>query len=439
MDENDTIHDVNIDGAGPIKQEDVRALLHLKSGMVYNPFQFRRDYADIQELYNKRGYAVTPDPDAGIDDKSNLKVGLVVARVTDIRIAKNHKTKPAVVLRELKTKKGEYYNRATIQHDRVALYNLELFEDVTVDERSAGPGKVALVINVPEKKTGSILGGLSYSASQGPVGTASIIEKNFRGMGETLSLNGSLGTSSFKQHSVELDYDRPWVDKLGTKMDFAVYDKNVPRFADSLQNGIAGVGTSSQNGRFNQQRTGSSIAFLRPLKDTFRIGLNLKGEYTRTDPLASLSQSNTSIIQNGPIFQIGGLIQHDTRDWQNDPVAGGYQSFNLNLGHANLRPVEGSAGAGTGVFGSGNFGKSYIEMRHYFSLSGPRNPNKPGEEKTSFAMRFLAGSAVGKLPFAEQFFLGGTDTLAGLSGGSVLGQLHDGRDAGISAAPRPQS
>ena len=413
VDENDTIHDVHIDGEGPIKQEDVQALLHLKPGMVYNPFQFRRDYADIQELYNKRGYAVTPDPEAGIDDKSSLRVGLVVARVTDIRIAKNHKTKAAFILREMKTKKGEYYNRATIQRDRAVLYNLELFENVTVDERSAGSGKVALVVNVPEKKTGSILGGMSYSASQGPVGTASIVEKNFRGMGETLSLNGSLGTSSFKQHSVELDYDRPWVDKHGTKMDLAVYDKNVPRFADSLQNGLAGTSSSSQNGKFNQQRTGASVGLTRPVGDTFRVGLNFKGEDTRTDPLASLSQANTNIIQNGPIFQIGSLVQHDTRDWQNDPVAGGYQSFNLNVGHASLRPVEGSGVAGAGVFGSGNFGKSYLEMRHYFSLSGPRNPNKPGEEKTSFAMRLLAGSAVGKLPFSEQFFLGGIDTLRG--------------------------
>ena len=88
VDENDTIHEVVIDGAGPIKQEEVMGLLHLKAGMVYNPFQFRRDYADIQEIYNKRGYAVTPDPEAGLDDKSNLRVGLIVARVTEIRIAK---------------------------------------------------------------------------------------------------------------------------------------------------------------------------------------------------------------------------------------------------------------------------------------------------------------------------------------------------------------
>ena len=413
VDENPTIAGVSIEGNDPLKEDDVRPLVHLKPGMVYNPFQFRRDYADIQELYNKRGYIVTPDPAADLDGQNNLKVALVVARVADIRVAKNHKTKAAVVLRELKTKKGEYYNRSVVQRDRVALYNLDIFEDVTVDERNAGPGKVALVINVPEKKSGSLLGGLSYSASQGPVGTASIVDHNFRGMGETLSLSGSLGTTSLKQHSVELGYIRPFMDKSGTKMDLSLYDKNVPRFADSLQNGLSGVGSSGQNGRFNQQRTGASLALSRPLSQTLRLGLNFKGEDTRTDALTGLTAANDSIIQNGPIFQVGGLLQHDTRDWPNDPVKGGFQSLNVSLGHANLRSVLGSGASTSGVFGSGNFGKSFLELRQYVSLGGARNPNKPGEEKTSLAMRFLGGAGVGKMPFAEQFFLGGTDTLRG--------------------------
>ena len=413
VDENPTIAGVSIEGAGPVKEDDVRALVHLKPGMVYNPFQFRRDYADIQELYNKRGYIVTPDPAADLDSKNNLKVALIVARVADIRVAKNHKTKAAVVLRELKTRKGEYYNRSVVQRDRVTLYNLDIFEDVTVDEHNAGPGKVALVINVPEKKSGSLLGGLSYSASQGPVGTASIVDHNFRGMGETLSLSGSLGTTSIKQHSVELGYIRPHMDKSGTKMDLSLYDKNVPRFADSLQNGLTSVGSSGQEGRFNQQRTGASLALTRPLSQTLRAGITFKGEDTRTDALTGLTAANDSIIQNGPILQIGGLLQHDTRDWLNDPVKGGYQSLNVNLGHANLRSALGAGASNPGVFGSGNFGKSFLELRQYFSLNGARTPGKPGEDKTSLAMRFLGGAGAGKMPFAEQFFLGGTDTLRG--------------------------
>lgn len=413
VDENDVVKNAIVEGNGPVKEDDIKPLLHVKPGMVYNPFQFRRDCADIQDLYNKRGYAVTPDADAGIDGKGNLNVKLVVARVSDIKVAKNHKTRPEVITRELKTKKGDYYNRATVQRDRVAVYNTELFEDVTVEERSAGPGKIALVYNVPEKKTGQVLGGLSYSASGGPVGTASIVEHNFRGRGETLSLTGALGTSSFKQHTIDLNYLRPWVDKKGTKMDLSLYDKNVTRFADGLQNGLLGTGSSIQNGRFSQQRTGASVAFTRPLSDTLRVGLNIKGEDTRTDPLSDLSGFNSSIVQNGPIFQVGGLLQNDTRDFPADAVTGGYQSLTLALGHASLRPV-GSSGANiSGVFGSGTFGKSSLELRQYYSLTGPRNPNKLDEDKTSLAMRLMAGSAVGKLPFAEQFFLGGIDTLRG--------------------------
>ncbi len=412
VDENDTVKGVAIEGNGPVKEADIMPLLRVKPGMVYNPFQFRRDCSDIQDLYNKRGYAVTPDPDAGLDSKGILKARLVVARVSDIKVAKIHKTRPEVVLRELKTKKGDYYNRATVQRDRVAVYKTDLFEDVTVEERSAGPGKIALVYNVPEKKSGQVLGGLSYSASSGPVGTASIVEHNFRGRGETLSLTGALGTSSFKQHTLEADYLRPWVDKKGTQMDLSLYDKNITRFSSSLQNGLFNSQSSLQNGQFNQQRTGASIAFLRPLSDTLRAGLTLKGEDTRTDPLSDLSGLSSTILQNGPIFQMSGLLLHDTRDFPDDAVRGGYQSFTMALGHANLRPVGNGADI-PGVFGSGNFGKSSLELRQYYSLSGARNPNKLDEDKTSLAMRLMAGSGVGKLPFAEQFFLGGIDTLRG--------------------------
>lgn len=413
VDENDTIHEVAINGAGPIKQEDILALMHLKTGMVYNPFQFRRDYADIQELYNKRGYAVTPDPEAGIDGKSDLRVGLVVARVTDIRVAKNRKTKNIVILQNLKTKKGDYYNRATLQRDRSVLYGLDLFDDIVVDERNVGPGKVALVFNVQEKKTGSVLGGLGYSASQGAVGTASIVEKNFRGMGETLSLNGSLGTTSLKTHSVELDYLRPWMDKQATAMDLSIYDKNTPHFSDSLQNGLLSGGTTTQSGSFNQQRTGARLALSRPLGDAYRVGLTFKGEDTRTDLLSGLTAANNNILQNGPILQIGALLQHDTRDWRNDPVKGSYQTFNANFGHVNLRPVAGAGAYTPNVFGSGYFTKTNLDLRQYFNLGAPRNSNKPGEDRTTLAMRFMAGAVVGKTPFSEQFFLGGSETLRG--------------------------
>ena len=413
VDENDTVKSAVVEGNGPVKEDDIKPLLHTKPGMVYNPFQFRRDCADIQELYNKRGYAVTPDADAGLDGKGILNVKLVVARVSDIKVAKNRKTRPEVVTRELKTKKGDYYNRATVQRDRVAVYNTDLFEDVTVEERSAGAGKIALVYNVPEKKTGQVLGGLSYSASGGPVGTASIVEHNFRGRGETLSLTGALGTSSFKQHTVDLTYLRPWVDRKGTQMDLSLYDKNVTRFASSLQNGLFSGNSSLQNGHFNQQRTGTSVAFLRPLSDTLRAGITFKGEDTRTDPLSDLTGPGSNILQNGPIFQISGLVQNDTRDFPADAVRGGYQSLTMAFGHANLRPVGNTGANIPGVFGSGNFGKTSLELRQYYSLSGPRNPNKLDEDKTSLAMRLMAGSAVGKVPFAEQFFMGGIDTLRG--------------------------
>ncbi|HLV79656.1 MAG TPA: POTRA domain-containing protein, partial [Chthonomonadaceae bacterium] len=129
VDENDTIRSVNITGSGPIKPEEVQKLLHinLQSGTVYNEEQFARDFQDIQDLYRRQGYIVIPAQDAGPDPKnpSVLNVDLIVARVTEIKIAGNHKTKTRVILREMRTKVGDYYNENTLNRDVLRLYNMD--------------------------------------------------------------------------------------------------------------------------------------------------------------------------------------------------------------------------------------------------------------------------------------------------------------------------
>lgn len=138
VDENDTIKGVNITGSGPVKVTEIRALLHItENKSVYNPNQFLRDTADIQDLFSRRGYIATFGADAGPDANSPsiLNVPIVVTRVAKIDVAKNHKTRRHVILREMKTKEGDYFNRVTFNNDLRRLYNLDLFEEVTPAEQ----------------------------------------------------------------------------------------------------------------------------------------------------------------------------------------------------------------------------------------------------------------------------------------------------------------
>ncbi|MDE2127809.1 MAG: BamA/TamA family outer membrane protein [Armatimonadetes bacterium] len=414
VDENPTIKAVNITGSGPIKPEEVRSLLHidLTHGAVYSEDQLGRDLQDIQDLYNKRGYLMAPAQDTGPDPKnpSILNVSLVVARVAEIKITGNHKTRSRVITREMHTKQGDYFNQFTLDRDHARLLNLDLFDDVIPAVRNLGPGRVGVALSVHEKRTGTVNVGVGYSSRSQLIGFAELAENNFRGLGEAVSLRWDTGGISNKS-SVELGFTEPWIDKRHTSLNVQVYDRTVYRFANTIQNALpAPSGSLSTSDHYNEQRLGSTITVSRPFHSDYRAAVTVRGENVRTDAL-SLSPINADIVQNGPIYSLAGSIIHNTRDLDLDPVEGEYQTASLEFGHARLSPVNPIIT--NGVFGDVNFVKLSLDQREYFSLTGPRPANKPEEDKSAIAVRMLAGTAAGKLPFFEQYFLGGADSLRG--------------------------
>ena len=413
VDENDKVTDSTITGSGPIKIEDIKAVIQI--GSVFNQGDILKSAQAIRDLYNKKGYLVSfgndlgPDPDhAGV-----LLIPINVVRVSSITFAKKHKTKDYVIRREMKTKVGDYYNKNTLQNDLRRLYNLDLFENI---EPAINIGAAAntydIVLSITEKRTGTVSVGVGYSNRQQLIGRAELGESNFGGRGEALNLLWETGGVSGKS-SVELGYTRPHIDRNNTTATFNIYDKVVYRFSNTLQNStITNTTNAGTDTRYNEQHTGGTITLSRPFKDTFRYALTFRGENVKTNNL-EVSGVNTEIIQNGPIYSLTNAVLHDTRDLILDPVAGGYQNASFQVGHANLKQLFDSTGKPfpQSVVGSINFGKGSFEFRSYYSLQGKRK--KIGDEKSSLAFRFLIGSGVGTLPFFEQFFVGGAETLRG--------------------------
>jgi len=253
--------------------------------------------------------------------------------------------------------------------------------------------------------------GVGYSNRQQLIGRAEVSETNFQGRGEGISLLWETGGAA-NRNSIELTYTRPWLDKHQTALQINVFDKTVYRFSNSLQSsGQVFTGSNGDN-RYNEQRRGGIVTISRPIRDTVRASLSLRGENVHTDPLA-LSGTNTEILQDGPIYAVGGSLQRDTRDLILDPVAGGYQNVSLQAGHANLNKIFSANGLPLtqAVTGSISFSKGSLELRQYLSLQGRRKHLT--DEKSAIALRFLAGSSLGTLPFFEQFFVGGAETLRG--------------------------
>lgn len=415
VDENDTVKGVQITGSGPIKPERIRTLLHFtENRSVYNENQFLRDTTDIQEIYARDGYIAVPGQDAGMDPNQPgiLRVPIVVARVGEIKFAKNHKTRRYVLLREMKTKEGDYYNRKTISRDLNRLYNLDLFEDVSLAENDLGAGRIGLTISVPEKRTGIVSAGVGFSNRQQLIGRAEITETNFRGTGQQLNLVWETG-GAVNRNSVTLGFTEPWLDRRHTALNVQLYDRTIYRFANSLSNSVASTELVGTDNRYNEQRTGGVVTLSRPFHDTYGASLSFRGENVRADRL-DLSLVNARIIQNGPIYSVTTSLFHNSRDRDLDPVTGNFQTYSLQAGHADLQPLYALDGTLVpGIYGSANFLKGSMEFREYLPLRGARKPNKMDEDKPALAMRLVLGSSAGTLPFFEQFFVGGAESLRG--------------------------
>ncbi len=410
VDENDAIQNITVTGPGPIKTEAILKVIHLKRGALYNPLHMRADDNAIESLYNKQGYIAVIGQDETLDPKTGvLTIPIVVTRVSEIKIAKAVHTRRRVILREMKTKVGDYFNRNKWNSDLQSIYNLNLFEDV-VPREDLTVGQAVLTLSLPEKRTGNINVGAGYSSQQRLIGRAEISQTNFRGLGETLSLLLESGGIA-NQSSVELTFVEPWLDRKHTALSVAVYDKTVYRFANSLINATPVVNNVGTATRYNEQRIGSTISVSRPVGRKYGAALSLRAETVHTDNLA-LGGVDASILQNGPVFVLGGIVNHDTRDIPIDPVSGGYQSMGISFGHANLNPPAAyDPGINTAVFGPHAFTKFSLEERHFVSLTGPRK--KPTDSRTVLAFRFVAGTSAGTLPFFEQYLVGGAETLRG--------------------------
>ena len=128
VDENPKITKVLATGTGPIPQEEIEKLVHNTN--VYNPAQFGRDVQDIEERYDKEGYSASMSADSGPDpvNPSVLNVSVIVVRLEEITLApKKLNTKRKTIIREMKLKVGDYYNKKTLSKDIGRLYNLNLF------------------------------------------------------------------------------------------------------------------------------------------------------------------------------------------------------------------------------------------------------------------------------------------------------------------------
>ncbi len=405
--ENPKVAQIAITGNTVVTTPKLLSLMQTKIGQVLNTNTLAQDIQALMNYYREQGYIASISEDINIDPTTGLlTIPIVEARISSITITGNKRTKSWVILREFKSKVGDVYNETKFRADLTRVLNMGLFDTVGPADRSATPGvgKIALTVPVTERRSGQVSVGVGYSTTQKLVGEATLSENNFRGRGETVSLQWTVGGVQ-SQSSVDVAFSDPWIDKYHDGFSIDLYNKAIYRFTNSFFQGPQVTGSS----QYLERHKGGQLTLSRPVND-FTTGLLLtRIESVQTNDV-SVPLSDTFIRQNVDLVGVGGRLVNDTRDNITNPAGGGYAALSFEEVSARTSTIN---NAPTPLApGTERFPKYVLDFRRYFSLQGPRRKSLT-EPKKVLAFRLLLGTTSRDIPFSEQYFLGGADDLRG--------------------------
>lgn len=434
--ENPTVTNIVVTGNRAIKTEEIRKQVQTKEGQVLNTNILEQDIQRVQRLYADAGYIAFPDARIGIDPRTGiLTIPMIETTVESIQIENNKKTRPYVILREMKTKPGEVFNRNVFQRDLSRVYNLGIFEDFGNVRQVPGSdvGKVGIILPVQERRTGQVAVGLGYSTRQRLVGRLELSESNFRGRGQGLNFAWEVGGVA-SRNSFEVGFTEPWIDRRNTSLSVNLFDRVVYRFSRAFSEDAT---QGQDDDPYYERRRGGSVTLSRPFTDTTRGFITARTEAIKANNLRlnynnltndEVANIRGSLVQNGDVNALTFRTATNTRDNDLDPASGFFFSPAVEVGRSKfdyekprINPNYISDTATPGIprilfdqrAERGPFAKYNLDARSYFSLNGRRQPGSLTQPKRVIATRVLVGTSSGNIGFSEQYFIGGAETLRG--------------------------
>ncbi|MBI3930120.1 MAG: BamA/TamA family outer membrane protein [Armatimonadetes bacterium] len=389
------VQEVNIEGVTVFPKEQVRALVRVQPGDLFNQKILSEDREKIAELYEQNDYILDSIPASLDPEKGLVTVKVLEATVEEIRVEGNIKTKTATVLRNMRTKPGQVLQRRRVQKDLERLNNLGYFKAVDINpEPGTEPGKVILVLDVEEQKTGLATIGIGYAGGgsgavrSGVTGAVSLSDRNLFGEGKSLSFQWQRGS---QLSTYGLSYFDPAINENQDSIGASVFLNEVDGLRQPVQ--INGV---QEFALYQDRRFGGSLTYGHPFNDDVRGFLTLRRETIEIlqDPDSAFTPIG---LGKGDLNAVGLSGLYDTRDDVFSPHVGSFANAAVSF---------------AGLGGDFNFTKYTVEGRHYLPLA----------ENHTLAFRGWYGAlSGGDAPITEFFFAGGNDTLRGYEQNQFFG------------------
>ena len=286
----------------------LRGTFAVKDGDWFNATMVGKGLENLKKAYGQLGYinfGAIPKP---VFDEQKKTVSLVVDidegkpfYVSRIEFQGNTITRDKVIRRELMLEEGQVYNSQLWEYSLLRLNQLEYFEPLKVEQDSEAhqdpdAGTVDLLLKVKEKGKNSIGLNGGLSGQSGAFLGVNYQTNNFLGLGETLSLQGNLGSGS---RTFTFGFTQPYIRNRPLNLGFQLYNnKQDFNSAKSLATS-AGLSTNltqaqqSLTQNYNQAATGLNFSVSYPLKrHAFqRVGLTYSLSRSSITAFSTASQT----------------------------------------------------------------------------------------------------------------------------------------------------
>lgn len=418
------IKEFRIVGNKAVKTEEILKEVELQVGQLFNANRQVASARRIEDLYVRKGYFAQVTEFAPLRESPGT-VSIVITElvVNSVAVQGNLRTRDAVLRRLVKTRAGDTFSLQKWQQDLRRLLNTQWFEDVKSQDSQPDLGKVDLVAQVKETRTGIFNIGLQVDPRSTLAGVLKVTDTNFNGTGQTVGIDLLQGTGGGGT-SIELNYANPFFDNKDTSFQISGYSRLVYRFAGAF----GGNNSPGDDKTYYERRTGGALGFSRPITDNDFVSIGFRSETIKTsgvnrkprdtDGDGDIDDDDNNIRdeefirQDGSITQLSLGYTRNNRDFDLDPAKGNWFRVELEPGWANITRI-GGAFQDPKILGDNNFLRTNLEYRHYFTVGEGRSLREIDKPVQVIATRLRLGLITGDVPYSEQYFVGGSNTLRG--------------------------
>lgn len=391
----------------------LRFILRQQPGMVFSPSKIDKDVETLEDFYGKDGYLETRVRPLR---KPNVRTGAIDIEykveeseqffVESIKIEGNTKTKSTVILRELVLGPGEVFNVLRMKMSKQRLENTRFFEEGTVNvtpESTNIPGRRNLKVALKEGRTGNLTFGAGFSSLEKGTIFAELTQSNFdlfnrrsffQGDGQKFRIRLQYGSQSSE---AILSFEEPWLFQKYLSLGFSVF-----RTSSNYDNQL-----------YDEVRTGGEVYIRKPL---FEL---VEGRLSYSYQVVDISGVDPSIAQFIPegkqrVSTVGLQLLRETRD----------KIINTTSGNRMELTTEVSGGP---LGGNLDFYRLEFRGSQFFPIFQAQ------EQVLGVFGRFGVVDNYGqttRLPYYENFFLGGPYTLRGFENRDVGPHYSSGAPMG---------